>query len=83
MAKVARGNAALWQPPAGTASDLADLIGTTRARVLNTLAEPASTSGLAARCGLLLSTTSEHLTVLRANGPITTTRTGRYLHQVP
>lgn len=76
----ARGIAALWQPPAGTDSDLADLIGTTRARLLNSLAEPASTTGLAARCGLPLSTTSEHLTILRTNGLITTTRTGRYLH---
>ncbi len=48
--------------------------------LLRALAEPASTSGLAARCDLPLSTTSEHLTVLRANGLITTTRTGRYLH---
>jgi DNA-binding transcriptional ArsR family regulator len=78
----ARGTAALWQPPAHDPGDLARLIGATRARVLSALAEPASTSGLAARCGLPASTTSEHLAVLRANGLITTTRTGRYLrHQ--
>jgi hypothetical protein len=78
----ARGIAALWQPPARTAGDLAHLIGGTRAMLLGALAEPASTTGLAARCGLLLSTTSEHLAVLRANGLVTTTRTGRYLrHQ--
>jgi DNA-binding transcriptional ArsR family regulator len=76
----ARGVAALWQPPARTASDLARLIGGTRAMLLCALAEPASTTGLAARCGLSLSSTSEHLAVLRANGLITTTRTGRYLH---
>ncbi len=76
----ARGIAAFWQPPLRTASDLAHLIGGTRAMLLGALAEPASTTGLAARCGLPLSTTSEHLAVLRANGLITTTRTGRYLH---
>jgi DNA-binding transcriptional ArsR family regulator len=76
----ARGIAALWQPPAHAASDLAHLIGTTRAKLLKALAEPASTTGLAARCGLPISTTSEHLTVLRANSLITTTRTGRFLH---
>ncbi len=50
--------------------------------LLSALAEPASTTGLAARCGLPLSSTSEHLAVLRANGLISTTRTGRFLlHQ--
>ena len=78
----ARGTAALWQPPARTASDLAHLIGATRARLLGALEEPATTTGLAARCGLPVSTTSEHLSILRANGLVTTTRTGRYLrHQ--
>lgn len=78
----ARGIAGLWQPPARAAGDLARLIGGTRAMLLGALAEPATTTGLAARCGLPLSTTSEHLAVLRANGLITTTRTGRYLqHQ--
>jgi DNA-binding transcriptional ArsR family regulator len=76
----ARGIASLWQPPARTPSDLAHLIGATRAMLLSALAEPASTSGLAARCSLPLSTTSEHLTIMRANGLISTTRTGRYLH---
>jgi len=76
----ARGIAALWQPPVRAASDLAHLIGGTRAMLLGALAEPASTTGLAARCGLPLSTTSEHLAILRANGLITSTRTGRYLH---
>ena len=76
----ARGIAALWQPLARTSSDLAHLIGATRAMLLSALAEPASTSGLAARCDLPLSTTSEHLTIMRANGLIRATRTGRYLH---
>jgi DNA-binding transcriptional ArsR family regulator len=76
----ARGIAALWQPPVRKADDLARLLGGTRAMLLRALAEPASTTGLAARCGLALSTTSEHLAVLPANGLVTTTRTGRYLH---
>jgi DNA-binding transcriptional ArsR family regulator len=78
----ARGTAALRQPPGRTTSDLAHLVGATRARLLAALEEPATTTGLAARCGLPVSTTSEHLTVLRANGLITATRTGRSLrHQ--
>ena len=76
----ARGIAALWQPHTRTGSDLTRLIGATRAMLLSALAEPASTSGLGARCDLPLSTTSEHLTVLRSNGLISTTRTGRYLY---
>jgi DNA-binding transcriptional ArsR family regulator len=76
----ARGIAAFWQPPSRNPSDLAHLIGVTRALLLGALTEPATTTGLAARCGLALSTVSEHLSLLRANGLITTTRTGRYLH---
>ena len=78
----ARGIAQIWQPPARSASDLAALIGKTRAAVLTALAEPASTTGLAARCGLPVSSTSEHLAVLRATGLVATVRTGRsLLHQ--
>jgi hypothetical protein len=47
--------------------------------LVGALAEPATTTGLAARCRLPLSTTGGHLAVLRANGLITTTRTGLYL----
>jgi Family of unknown function (DUF5937) len=74
----ARGVAALWQPPVRAGGELARLVGATRAMLLGALAERASTTGLAARCGLPVSTTS-HLTVLRANGLISTTRIGRYL----
>lgn len=78
----ARGVAALWQPPARVATDLARLIGATRAMLLRALAEPASTTGLAARCGLPVSSVSEHLAVLRANGLVSTIRAGRFLiHQ--
>jgi hypothetical protein len=42
----ARGIAASWQQPARSPSDLANLIGTTRAMLLSALAEPASTAGM-------------------------------------
>lgn len=78
----ARGVAQIWQPPPHADGALAALVGQTRAAVLTALAEPASTTGLAARCGLPASTASEHLTVLRAAGLVATVRTGRLLlHQ--
>jgi DNA-binding transcriptional ArsR family regulator len=78
----ARGIASLWRPPAGSSVDLARLLGRTRATVLTALAEPASTTGLAARCRLPVSSVSEHLTVLRGTGLVSTTRAGRFLvHQ--
>lgn len=78
----ARGIGHLWQPPARSGSDLARLIGRTRAALLGALAEPSSTSGLAARCAVPVSSVSEHLAVLRAAGLISTSRTGRFLlHQ--
>jgi hypothetical protein len=78
----ARGVALIWQPPDRADGALAALVGPTRAGVLTALAEPASTTGLAARCGLPASTASEHLSVLRAAGLVATVRTGRFLlHQ--
>jgi DNA-binding transcriptional ArsR family regulator len=74
----ARGIAGLWQAPTGD-RDLARLLGATRARLLLALAEPASTTGLAARCQLPVSTVSEHLSVLRAAGLVATSRSGRQL----
>jgi Bacterial regulatory protein, arsR family len=62
--------------------DLARLIGRARAILLTALSEPASTTGLAARAGLPVSSVSEHLAILRPNQLVATTRTGRYLiHQ--
>ncbi len=78
----ARGIAQLWQPPARADGDLGRLIGKTRAALLRALAEPSSTTGLAARCGVPVSSVSEHLAVLRAAGLVSTRRTGRFLlHQ--
>ena len=47
--------------------------------MLTALAAPASTTGLAARTGIPVSSVSEHLSVLRANELVSTTRTGRFL----
>ena len=80
----ARGIARLWQNPQVPPRALSRLIGPTRAVILEALVEPASTTGLAARCQLPLSTVSEHLAVLREAGMVTTTRTGRHLpHRRP
>jgi DNA-binding transcriptional ArsR family regulator len=78
----ARGIFGLWEQGAQSPGDLARLIGKTRAELLTALDDPASTTGLAARVGVPVSSVSEHLAVLRATGLVTTTRTGRYLiHQ--
>ena len=75
----ARGIHGLWQQGPRSRDDLVRLIGRTRAAVLTALAAPASTTGLAARTGIPVSSVSEHLGVLRANGLVSTTRTGRFL----
>jgi DNA-binding transcriptional ArsR family regulator len=78
----ARGIFGVWHPGARSAGDLERLVGRTRATLLAALAEPASTTGLAARTGIPVSSVSEHLSVLRASGLVATTRTGRFLvHQ--
>jgi DNA-binding transcriptional ArsR family regulator len=66
LAYPARGIAELWQPARTGHSDaLARLLGRTRAALLESLAEPASTHTLARRHGLAPSTVSEHLSALR------------------
>lgn len=75
-----RGLAGLWSAPADRAPDaLARLVGRGRAAVLTALAEPATTSALAARLGLAPSSVSAHLKVLREAGLLTSRRYG---HQV-
>ncbi|MEV0378634.1 winged helix-turn-helix domain-containing protein [Nonomuraea sp. NPDC050643] len=71
----ARGIAAT--PPARGGDGLATLIGRSRARVLAELAEPATTTQLAALLGQSLGTTGGHIAALRRTGLITGTRTGR------
>jgi DNA-binding transcriptional ArsR family regulator len=76
----ARGIAELWQPtPTGQSAALADLLGRTRAALLESLAEPASTHTLARRHEVAASTVSEHLSVLHRAGLVTRRR---YRHTV-
>src|SRR6516165_1926029 len=71
----ARGIAELWQPAPTRHSDaLARLLGRTRAALLESLAEPASTHTLARRHGLAPSTVSEHLAALHGARLITRRR---------
>ncbi|MFF9345900.1 DUF5937 family protein [Streptomyces sp. NPDC014734] len=76
----ARGIGGLWTRSADrTPKALARLLGRGRAEILCALDEPAGTSALAERLGLALSSVSEHLSVLRAAGLLTSRRYG---HQV-
>ncbi|NUP52528.1 MAG: winged helix-turn-helix transcriptional regulator [Catenulispora sp.] len=56
---------------------LADILGTSRARILRLLALPHTTTELAAHTGLSLGTASTHSAALRRAGLITTHRAGR------
>lgn len=74
----ARGIAELWQPAHTQHSDaLAGLLGRTRAALLESLAEPASTHTLARRHGLAPSTVSGHLAALH-NARLITRRRHRH-----
>jgi DNA-binding transcriptional ArsR family regulator len=75
LAYPARGIAELWQPTrTAHSAALARLLGTTRAALLESLAEPASTGTLARRHGLAASTVSEHLAALQGTELITRRR---------
>ncbi|GAA0592252.1 winged helix-turn-helix domain-containing protein [Streptomyces crystallinus] len=64
------------EPPTRAADTLGPLLGRTRAAVLASLRHPATTTQTADRVGISLPSASEHTTVLRNAGLITTTRTG-------
>ncbi|MER5935652.1 winged helix-turn-helix domain-containing protein [Streptomyces sp. NPDC002054] len=64
------------EQPAHAADALGPLLGRTRAAVLASLRRPATTTETADRVGISLPSASEHTTVLRNAGLITTTRTG-------
>lgn len=70
-----------WMQPhdgsSGVDRHLATLIGTPRAALLRALTTPLDTTELAARAGLALSSASEHTTILRNCGLVTSTRNGR------
>jgi hypothetical protein len=71
----ARGIAELWQPaPTDHSEALSRLLGQTRAALLESLAEPASTHTLARRHELAPSTVSEHLAILHQAQLITRKR---------
>ncbi|WP_246341414.1 ArsR/SmtB family transcription factor [Streptomyces physcomitrii] len=66
-------------------ASLADLVGSSRAAVLEVVGEGSrgNTGQLARRVGLLLSSTSQHLAVLRHSGLVVSTREGNsVLHEV-
>ncbi|GII60082.1 transcriptional regulator [Sphaerisporangium krabiense] len=74
----ARGIGTLWDdgpPPAPEA--LASLIGRTRAQLLLSLRDPASTTALARRMSLTPGAVSQHLSVLSGNGLVARRRLGR------
>jgi DNA-binding transcriptional ArsR family regulator len=74
----ARGVSALWEPPAATAEGgLADLIGRSRAAVLNALDTAASTTQLARALGLAPGAVGDHLAVLLRAGLLERARSGR------
>jgi DNA-binding transcriptional ArsR family regulator len=71
------------EPPEGAGEGLAELIGSTRAAVLQALAESGSTSEIARRVGISVATASHHTTVLRDAGLITSVRrANRMVHNL-
>lgn len=74
-----RQSAAAIEPGVGEhpRNGLAALLGTTRATVLEVISESCSTTELAARLRVSLATASQHATVLRQTGLVTTRRDGR------
>jgi len=74
----ARGVATLGEavPPADPGA-LADLIGTSRALLLVSMAEPASTTQLARALGLSVGSVGDHLNVMRRSGLLERSRAGR------
>ncbi|MEV0837980.1 DUF5937 family protein [Actinocatenispora sera] len=75
----ARGIDGLWRPGPTTSASLARLLGANRAAILAALTEPATTTALAARLRLAVSSVSAHLAILRDAGLVTAHRTGRHV----
>src|ERR1700722_8314959 len=76
----ARGTAAVWEqstPPIPPQQALRDLLGAPRARLLEALRCPASTTALARSLDVSPSAVSQHLAVLRRCGLVDRTRSGR------
>jgi predicted transcriptional regulator len=66
----------LWDNPRPPGAALAALVGRNRAAVLRTIADGCSTTELAYRVGISLAAASQHASVLRDAGLITTQRRG-------
>ncbi|WP_031173949.1 ArsR/SmtB family transcription factor [Streptomyces durhamensis] len=64
----------LWERRDPTGDSLARLLGRSRAQLLTYTSSPATTTQLAARTGLSLGAVSQHLTVLREAGLVTSHR---------
>jgi DNA-binding transcriptional ArsR family regulator len=74
----ARGAGRVWQPTGReTPAGLPDLIGRSRALILESLDLPRSTTSVARSLGLSVSTVSEHLSVLAAAGLLESRRDGQ------
>lgn len=74
----ARGSGRVWQQGGREAPHgLPDLVGRTRAALLERLDVPLSTTALAGALGLSISTVSEHLTVMSASGLLQSRRDGQ------
>jgi DNA-binding transcriptional ArsR family regulator len=76
----ARGIGALWSAPVPPPSGLAGVLGATRALLLTDLAQPATTTALAARHGLSPAAVSTQLARLRDAGLVTGRRLGKEVH---
>jgi DNA-binding transcriptional ArsR family regulator len=74
----ARGSGRVWQQPGReTPAGLPDLIGRSRAMILDCLDVPRSTTSIAQLFGLSISTVSEHLSVMAASGLLQSRRDGQ------
>lgn len=73
----ARGRATVWHTEAAAPPQaLADLLGSTRARILTLLTEPSSTTDLARRLALSQGAVNQHLGILYRTGLVTRARHG-------
>ncbi len=78
LAYPARGIGTLWEPrTTGSTEAVAAVLGRSRTHLLAELDTPASTTELAARCGLSTPGASQHLTALRDAGLVSAHRAGR------
>jgi DNA-binding transcriptional ArsR family regulator len=73
---VQRDRTDLWDDPRPRGAALAALVGRNRAAVLSAIAHGCTTTELAGRVGISLTAASQHASVLRNAGLITTRRQG-------